>query len=120
MEQLYPDLVPTSVPDEMTAPDVRVLSFVIVVLAAPIVEEIFFRGFLFRGLLATRGLWPAALISAALFAATHLDPSLFGPAFIAGMLFALVYWRTGSVWPTILAHTAQNAIAFALGVFDLA
>ena len=37
-----------------------------------------------------------------------------GPAFVSGFVFAWVYWRTGSLWPVVLAHVARNAVA--LGV----
>jgi membrane protease YdiL (CAAX protease family) len=40
--------------------------------------------------------------------------ALLGPAFLAGIAFAYVYWRTGTLWAVIMAHTAQNAIAFAI------
>ena len=112
--QLSESLVPPPLSERLDMSELRVLMFASIVIAAPMAEETFFRGFLFAGLLRRFGLWPAAAVSAALFAATHIDVALLGPAFLAGIVFAIVYWRTGSVWPTILAHTAQNAIAFGL------
>ena len=113
-ERISGSLVPPPLPEQIDLDELRVLTFAIVVIAAPMAEETFFRGFLFAGFLSRLGLWPAAALSAGVFAATHVDIALLGPAFLAGLVFALVYWRTGSVWPGILAHTTQNAIAFGL------
>lgn len=107
-------LVPPALPEAVDVDRLKWLTFVSVVLAGPFVEEVFFRGFLFAGLMRGLGLWPAVALSSAVFAATHVDVALLGPAFIAGVAFALVAHRTGSVWPAILAHTSQNAIAFGL------
>jgi uncharacterized protein len=108
------DLVPPPLPEALDREDLRWLTFTVVVIAGPLIEEVFFRGFVFAGLLRRFGLPVAVLLSAVAFAAAHLDVAVAGPAFISGGAFALVYWRTGALWPVILAHTAQNAIAFAL------
>ena len=47
---------------------------VLIVVAAPICEEIFFRGFFFGGMRSRMPFWPAALISAALFGARSTSP----------------------------------------------
>jgi membrane protease YdiL (CAAX protease family) len=107
-------LVPPPLPLQLDVNDWRLLAFATIVIGAPMAEETFFRGFLFAGFLRRYGFWGAAVISAGLFAATHLDVALLGPAFLSGLVFAAIYRRTGSVWPVILAHTAQNAIAFGL------
>jgi membrane protease YdiL (CAAX protease family) len=102
--------LPLELPDSW----VRYLAFLIIVLAGPASEEVFFRGFVFAGLVRRFGAPVAMVMSAVVFAAAHLDVGLLGPAFLAGIAFAYVYWRTGTLWAVILAHTAQNAIAFAL------
>ena len=76
---------------------------------APIVEEIFFRGFLFQGFRQRYGWAPAILISSAIFAAAHLDPIAFIPTFILGSVLAYVYHRSNSVWPGIILHFLVNA-----------
>lgn len=96
-------------------------------LIAPVVEECFFRGFVFRGLLrktppfaggsAGTGFWVAAIASGALFAAFHLEPGLFIPFTCVGALFAWLYWRSGSLWSDILAHAGFNLISFAASMF---
>jgi uncharacterized protein len=108
------DLVPPPLPEAMDGTELRWLTFIVVVLVGPFVEEVFFRGFVFAGLLRRFGLPVAVVMSSLVFAAAHMDVAVAGPAFLAGVVFALVYWRTGTLWPVILAHTAQNAIAFAI------
>jgi membrane protease YdiL (CAAX protease family) len=112
--RLSDGMVPPPLPEVLDLSELPVLTFAAIVLVGPTVEELFFRGFLFAGLLGSWGLWAAAATSAALFAAVHLDIAVAGPAFLSGMAFALVHRRTGSLWPAILAHTSQNAIAFGL------
>ena len=112
--QLSDRLVPPPLPEALDLKELPVLTFAAVVLVGPTVEELFFRGFVFSGLLGSWGLWPAAAMSGALFAAVHLDVAVAGPAFLSGVVFAVVYRRSGSLWPAILAHTSQNAIAFGL------
>jgi len=81
------------------------------VLIAPICEEIFFRGFLFGGLLHRMSFWPAALLSAFLFGLAHGDVGSFAVLFVFGVVLAFVRWRTGSIWPGIVIHAANNATA---------
>ena len=85
--------------------------FVAVVLVAPVAEETFFRGFVFGGLRSRYDWHLAAAISAALFAAAHLEITFFIPAFILGYLFAYLYQRSGSIWPGMILHALVNAFA---------
>jgi hypothetical protein len=78
---------------------------------APIVEEIFFRGFVFAGL-RRRWEWKrAAAVSAGLFAVLHFAPTSYLPIFILGMIFAFLYQISGSIWPAILMHMVTNSLA---------
>lgn len=79
---------------------------------APIAEEIFFRGYLFAGMYRLLGLRRAAVLSAALFALAHILPTSWPPIFVLGVLFALLYEQTGSLWPAIIVHSAMNTLAF--------
>ncbi len=92
------------------------LTGVATLLAAPVAEETFFRGFVFRGLLGRLGLWRAAAVSGFLFALPHVtgasSAGLVLPFTVIGMLFAWVYYRTGSLWSTIGAHFLFNLISF--------
>jgi len=83
--------------------------FLVGVVFAPIVEEIFFRGFLFQGFRQRYGWVPAILISSAIFAAAHLDPVAFIPTFVLGGVLAYVYHRSNSVWPGVILHFLVNA-----------
>ena len=109
-----PDWVPPPLPEGLDVSELRWLAFAVIVVAGPLAEETFFRGFLFAALLKRFGVGGSIAISSAAFALAHVDVALFGPAFLSGSIFAVVYWRTGSIWPAVLAHTAQNAIAFGL------
>ena len=76
---------------------------------APIVEEMFFRGFLFQGFRQKYGWVSAALLSSAIFAAAHLDLVALIPTFILGCLLAYVYHRSNSMWPGVILHVLVNA-----------
>lgn len=78
---------------------------------APIVEEIFFRGFLFQGFRAKYGWLPALFLSSAIFGAAHLDPVSLIPTFILGCVLAYIFHRSNSVWPGILFHAAINSFS---------
>ena len=89
----------------------------LVVIAAPISEELFFRGFLFGGLRNRISFWPAALISGVIFGSIHLvggSSEVIPPLAVFGVLLAWLYERTGSLGPPIMMHALQNAIAFAV------
>lgn len=85
--------------------------FVVGAIVAPIVEEIFFRGFLFQGFRQKYGWMPALFLSSAIFGAAHLDPVSLIPTFVLGCVLAYVYHRSNSVWPGILFHAAINSFS---------
>lgn len=88
-----------------------------IVVIAPICEEMFFRGFFFAGLRSRLPFVAAALISAVLFGAVHGgDVNLVAALQLAGFGFALawLYEETGSLWAAISLHMINNAIAFTI------
>ncbi|MFN8522515.1 MAG: CPBP family intramembrane glutamic endopeptidase [Chloroflexota bacterium] len=88
---------------------------------APFAEELFFRGFVFRSYLQTRGALFAYPASAVLFASLHLNLPALLPILVMGLLFAWVYQRTGSVLPSVVGHAVNNSAAFSILYFaDLA
>ena len=101
--QLQPGLEPVA--EEMAFPW---LLIVLAVIVAPVVEELFFRGFVFAGFRRKYGWQKAALISSALFAVGHLQPFALVPLFMIGYIFAYLYHRSGSIWPGILLHFMVN------------
>ena len=91
-----------------------VLTGVFVIVIAPLVEEFFFRGFLYQGLRNGWGVPLGVLGSAVTFSAIHLTPDKFVPLAILGVALALLREKTGSLWPCIMLHALNNAIAFAV------
>jgi len=84
-------------------------------LVAPICEEFFFRGVFFQGLKARGGPpWRALVVSAVVFSAFHMDRMGFLARVELGLLFGWLLWRTGSLWPSILAHAANNLVSLVL------
>jgi membrane protease YdiL (CAAX protease family) len=86
-----------------------------VVAAAPFCEEFVFRGVLQRGLMPP-SLSPraAVVLTAIIFSAFHLDPVGFPARLELGLVFGLLFLRTGSLWPGMLAHAANNLISTVL------
>lgn len=84
--------------------------FLAAVCMAPVVEELLFRGVFFRALAPWNVRW-AALISAGVFSAYHLDPVGFLARFEIGLLLAWLFWRTRSLGACIGAHAANNLLA---------
>lgn len=83
--------------------------FIVGAVFAPIVEEIFFRGFLFQGFRQQYGWVKSMLLSSAIFAFAHLDLASLIPTFILGGVLACVYHKSNSVWPGIILHFLVNA-----------
>lgn len=79
---------------------------------APVAEEVFFRGYLYAGLRSRFGLGWGLALSSLLFAVVHVIPGVIPPIFLLGMILALVYEYTGSLWPAIALHSAINTLAF--------
>jgi len=90
--------------------------------AAPLFEEIIFRGFLFKVLFDIGGSGTAVSVTAILFALLHL-PQLWGSwggvilIFIVGYVLSFVRLRSNSLIPSFIIHTAYNTMLF--GVFAL-
>lgn len=100
---------------------VAVAAFLIVI-AAPISEETFFRGFMYGGLRRSLSIWPAALISAVVWGSLHLGAGNLGVAVqlaVFGVILAWLYERSGTLWAPVLAHAINNTIAFVLLVTDV-
>lgn len=86
-----------------------VMLFLLVVVAAPLVEEFFYRGLVLRALVERIGRWPAVLVSSALFAAVHLQFLEFIGLFIFGVAAALLAIWTGRLGPSWALHVGFNA-----------
>ena len=79
---------------------------------APIAEELAFRGLLF-GALQRRGVGAAwtIIITAVVFAAFHFEPTRFFVLLAPGLVFGFVRWKTGSLGAAMVAHGVNNAPA---------
>ena len=83
-----------------------------VVILAPIVEELIFRGVIFSGF---QRIYPAFLsifFSALLFSLFHLNPWQLGPTFLLGLLLGYVRLRAGSLLAAIFTHAMHNGMVF--------
>jgi membrane protease YdiL (CAAX protease family) len=78
----------------------------------PLCEETFFRGYVFTGTRQRYGLIAGFVLSPLLFAAAHLNLPAFLPIFAAGAIFCFVYYRTGSLVPSMFAHAIFNGLQF--------
>lgn len=70
-------------------------------------EELIFRGFVF-GSLSNVPLWRALIFSGLLFAMAHMDGQQFLYAFIMGIFFGIIVFKTGSVFASVTAHFTMN------------
>ncbi len=86
-------------------------------LLIPVAEELFFRGLLFTWFRRRLPLWGATLASSILFSLGHADsPAVVATSFVIGVVNALIYELTGSIWTAIAVHAINNTLA-ALLVF---
>ncbi len=90
--------------------DLLLIGIAIVILA-PIVEELFFRGYLFKLLQEKLGDNPAMIITSLLFAAAHFNLFTFLPILIMGGLMGWARKRSGSILPSLILHMMNNLIA---------
>lgn len=92
------------------------LLWLALIVAAPLFEEVFFRGFLFTGFAASAaGAAGAIVITSALWAVIHLQYDLYGIAtlFVLGVVFGVARLRTGSLYVPLALHAMTNLIAAA-------
>ena len=114
-------LIDSYIGDIIILPDLNVKDFYILnrnllgvistCFLAPLVEEFIFRGSVERYLLKWRkNPWWAIVISAFLFGLIHLNPAQSFSAFFAGLLFGWIYYRSKSLWPSIIIHSLNNIL----------
>jgi hypothetical protein len=86
------------------------LFIVLAVLVAPLLEETFFRGFVFQGLARSWGPLLGGVVSALVFAAWHQQLSVLIPIFGLGLLLAAAFYWTKSIYTNIAFHGVFNAL----------
>ena len=80
----------------------------LLVVVAPVTEELLFRGVILPGLLSRHSSAMAVILSALLFALFHLNPWQFVGAFMLGVLFGWWYVKLGSLTPCLFGHAVVN------------
>ena len=92
------------------------LSFLMIVILAPLAEELLFRGWIFGSLRARFSAAAAILVATFLFAIVHWDPTGFYPVAVLapGFVLSVLRERTGSVKPAVLGHAIYNGIGWLL------
>lgn len=110
MESLGVETVQDTVKLLQTTQDPLILGMMAfaAVVAAPVCEEIVFRGYFYAVLKRTTGILPAAFCSALVFAAAHGSLTALLPLFLFGLALVVVYEKTGSIWAPIAVHFCFN------------
>jgi hypothetical protein len=85
--------------------------WLVTVIAAPVLEEVLFRGVLLHRFAARWGVRRAAVASSLLWGMMHANPVAIT---VFGLLLSALYVRTGSLWLPIAAHALNNAVPMAL------
>jgi membrane protease YdiL (CAAX protease family) len=110
MLRVFPALETHAPP--MATPGEELAMFATVVVMAPLIEEYFFRGWLQQAIrqdLAPNHKHWAFVLAAAAFALAHLGT--YGvPQLVLGLAAGALFARSGSLWPSILAHAAHNCV----------
>ena len=109
----YP-VVPEEMVDMFQASRFSPLLWIAVVVAAPVCEEVFFRGFLFRGLQSSRlGGWGTIIVTAVWWAVIHLQYNVLGMLiiFLYGIVLGLARLKTGSLMLCMTLHAINNFVA---------
>jgi uncharacterized protein len=88
--------------------------FFAIAIAAPLVEELLFRGLLQNAFARRMPIWAAILLSSLFFAAVHLQPYAIPGLMSLSIAFGYLYHRTGSLRMNIMLHMANNAAALLL------
>ena len=93
-------------------------TLLLVVIAAPIFEEILFRGRLY-GLLRTKASpMVSVFLSSLMFGIMHLQPAVMLEGVLMGLLFSYAYLRSRSIFAPVILHMCNNALAYALKVLS--
>ncbi|OGO63857.1 MAG: hypothetical protein A2Z45_01775 [Chloroflexi bacterium RBG_19FT_COMBO_55_16] len=81
---------------------------------APFGEELLFRGVFYPLLRDRWGVWPGVLVSSLIFGIIHGDLAVGLTAFLLGIILALVFEYSQSLWTSILVHAINNSAKIAL------
>ena len=93
------------------------MEIVSAVIAAPILEELFFRGMIYKRLRDMINVKAAVVISALFFGAFHGNLVQFVYAFIIGLMLAYVYEKFKTIWAPVIFHVGANLISVLITEF---
>jgi membrane protease YdiL (CAAX protease family) len=96
----------------MSARAEYILAFIMLVIIAPIAEELLFRGYLFGKLQKYAPLWISILITSLLFALVHFAWNVGLDVFALSIVLCLLRVVSKSLWPCIMLHMLKNGVAF--------
>ncbi|KGM96578.1 CAAX protease [Clostridium novyi A str. 4552] len=86
-----------------------VYEFILVVILAPIVEELIFRGVILNRLKIRWGVGPAIILSSIFFGILHMNLAVIG-AFLFGVMMCVVYMKTKNIFITMYIHCVNNLL----------
>jgi uncharacterized protein len=95
----------------------NIISFLSIVIAPAIMEEILMRGIVLNSLLKTQKPLKAIVISSLIFGLIHFNPMQLVVGFFAGLFLGWIYWRTRSLATCMVIHATNNAISFFFGIY---
>ena len=90
------------------------LIVVVLGILGPLGEELTFRGLSLRRALHSMEPWRAIVLTALFFGLFHMNMIQFLYAFPLGILFGILYYKSGKLWPPAVAHMAANLIVILL------
>ena len=89
-----------------------VVGALVVIAVAPVCEELFFRGFMFRVLRLRTGFWAAAVVDGILFGLVHGVNVVLPVLVVLGVVLCWVFERTGTLFATIAIHAFNNMVSY--------
>jgi len=114
-----PTTTPDQLPQHLNTPE-AIASVILAVFVAPVAEELFFRGILFRSIRDRRGFWLGALVSGLIFGLAHYEAAAWQDTVLlqsimvfTGVALAYIYERRGNLLANVTAHMVFNVV----GVF---
>lgn len=87
-------------------------AFSITVIIAPLVEELFFRGFVLQTLVKKISPFWGIVLTGLIFASVHFEFQSIMPLLILSLVLNVLYIKTNSIWPGIIFHIFNNSVAF--------
>ena len=103
--------LPNTMEETFLAMSRNPLGILSITLLGPVLEELLFRGAIQGDLQRQMSPWKAIIVSSLLFGVVHMNPAQIPFAFLLGMLFGWLYYRTGSLLPGIVGHVLNNSVA---------